>query len=198
MKIFSIIFMIIGAIAIAFTIPDWLKVIEAKQAVGGGDFMGMLGRKIETLTFISQFGGVVILLGGIFYFLAVLEKRVAARKENRLNKLSESIQRIRPRKRNTEENYSLSIECLKYKRWGSATIQIQIDGVDKGIIKDGEVSSFELEEGAHQLTLNFKSVPRTKCSHILMLDVSKDTVTVLRFELEGASGEFVLPSAIVG
>jgi len=191
MKILSIIFLIIGAIAIAFTIPDWLKVIEAKQAVGGGDFMGILGRKIETLSFISFIGGMVILLGGIFYF-------AAARKENRLNKLSESIQRIRPRKRNAEENYSLSIECLKYKRWGSATIQIQIDGVDKGIIKDGEVSSFELEEGPHQLTLNFKSVPRTKSSHILMLDVSKDTVTVLRFELERASGEFVLPSAIVG
>ena len=186
MKILSIIFMIIGAIAIAFTIPDWLKVIEAKQAVGGGDFMGILGRKIETLTIICFFGVLVLALGGVLHFNVT-------RKEKLLNKLSESIQRIRPRKRNTEENYSLSIECLKWKKFlGSATIQIQIDGVDKGTIKDGEVSSFELEDGSHNLTLNFKSIALTKSSHALMLDISKDEVTVLRFEVERASREFVL------
>ena len=177
MKIFAIIFMVLGVIGVIYCVPNGLTALEYKNQIPGSEDLA--------------YG--LFIVAGISFLAAVLGYNIYSyinNKSKMIEEISSKIQNLKARQKNTGENFNLKITNAKAMTGIlECSVGVKINDEDKGRTAKGEENTYDLPEGAHKLQFYTTTLKSSVTSYLpTVVDFTKDTTLIVNFANSGNFG----------
>ena len=102
----------------------------------------------------------------------------------------ENIKNLSARQKSERETFSLKITFEKvFLLFGSGTVGVKINDEDKGFIKMGQESTYNLSEGDHKIQFYSTLLKRRTFYPAKVINFTKDTCMVVSFKYNRAFGK---------
>lgn len=169
MKILGLIFLALGLLG------------TLKWGITGILLMSMpLSQKVAEINFLFSFFAFLFALLGFHFYM------VSTKKE----KTEEIIKNLSARQKSERETFSLKITFEKvFLQFGSGTVGVKINDEDKGFIKMGQESTYNLSEGDHKIQFYSTLLKRRTFYPAKVINFTKDTCMVVSFKYNRAFGK---------